>query len=465
MTPWAIRLTGAGSPTGSLAGPEECHLREPCCLYVRVLRDTDTTLEQDWRVPEHCWNNGISKDIWEARVEVPLGTCSVDLLSDLEFLVYKLPKTGWGMTRDEATVFIDRIRGGYLWASVPAEVFITSRTAPQARRDKTKTHEYRHQLTIQWLGAAQAWLQDLDLSAQKRCQKAEDPTTRGRGMIHRTDKYHAQQHSRVRERAPGQVPLLLVLPPRPGMPDDFHSAREPSEFEYDSEETDGAEDDIDGNKQEDDESASVCSDSTCQSSDHDTDRTRQTNTSNRNQRHNRGKHKEHRGRHPTNARKEENKCMGKVVLSLFRDSPKEGTLTYTDWRREVEEYLRKGYNDSNVKDAMLSSVEGQAYVNFRSCDEGRNCMPAQILKEMDSIYNVSVTFRDLNAQMCGLKQGMNEPIKAYYERMVDISVKLEQYHGDRFGPDELSLMKKDCFYVGLKEHNKYLVSYMKDRDQ
>ena len=114
---------------------------------------------------------------------------------------------------------------------------------------------------------------------------------------------------------------------------------------------------------------------------------------------------------------------------------------------------------------MLSSVEGQAYVNFHSCDEGRNSTPAQILKEMDSIYNVSVTFWDLNAQMCGLKQGMSEPIKAYYERMADISVKLEQYHGDRFGPGELSLMKKDCFYAGLKEHNKYLVSHMKDRDQ
>ena len=114
---------------------------------------------------------------------------------------------------------------------------------------------------------------------------------------------------------------------------------------------------------------------------------------------------------------------------------------------------------------MLSSVEGQAYVNFRSCDEGRNCTPAQILKEMDSIYNVSVTFWDLDAWMCGLKQGMNEPIKSYYERMADISIKLEQYHGDRFGPGELSLMKKDCFYVGLKEHNKYLVSDMKDCDQ
>ena len=197
----------------------------------------------------------------------------------------------------------------------------------------------------------------------------------------------------------------------------------------------------------------------------DTNQTQRTNMANHNQKHNQRKCKESRGCRPTNARKEENKRMGKVVLSLFRDSPKEGALTYTDWHREVEEYLRKGYDNNRVKDAMVSSVEGQTYVNFCSCDEGRNRTPAQILKEMDSIYNVSVTFWDLNARMCGLKQGMSEPIKAYYKRMADISVKLEQYHGDHFGPGELSLMKKDCFYAGLKEHNKYLVSHMKDRDQ
>ena len=31
--------------------------------------------------------------------------------------------------------------------------------------------------------------------------------------------------------------------------------------------------------------------------------------------------------------------------------------------------------------------------------------------------------------------------------MADISVKLEQYHGDHFGPGELSLMKKDCHVI------------------
>ena len=72
------------------------------------------------------------------------------------------------MTWAEAALFIDLIRGGYLWGGVLAKVFVASQTMPQARRDKTKTCEYRHQLTVEWLAAAQPRLQDLDLAAQKR---------------------------------------------------------------------------------------------------------------------------------------------------------------------------------------------------------------------------------------------------------------------------------------------------------
>ena len=276
------------------------------------------------------------------------------------------------------------------------------------------------------------------MAAQKCKELKENPVGRGKGMICRADKYLAQQHGKEPHWAPGLVPILPVLPERTATPDDYHSVQEPSEFKYDSEETNLEE--LEDDPEEDD--TSVGSDSTYKSSGHDTNQTRRTNIINRNHRRNQRKRKEHRGRRPTNAKREEDRHKGKVVLSLFRDSLKEGALTYTDWHREVEEYLRKGYDDNRVKDAMLSSVEGQAYVNFHSCDEGRNLTLAQILKEMDSIYNVSVTFRDLNAQMCRLKQGMNEPLKSYYERMADISIKLEQYHRDSFGPGEQGLMKK-----------------------
>ena len=391
------------------------------------------------------------------------GTFSVDLLSDTEFLLYRIPKTARGMSDREARYYADLIMGSYLWAGSPAIVFVTKRATQEARRDKAKTREYRRRITVQRLATAQARLKDLEMVAQKCQERAANLVGRGRGMIRRADKYLAQRHGKEPERIPGVVPVLPAFPDRAATPDDYHSAREPSESEYDTKETDPEEnrDDV----EEDDDNASVGSDTTSKSSGRDMDQTNRMTTANRTRRCNQRKRKEGRGRRPTNARKEDERRRGKVVLSLFQDSLKEGALTYTDWHHEVEEYIRKGYDDNRIKDAMLSSVEGQAYVNFHSCNEGRNRTPAQILKEMDSIYNVSVTFRDLNARMCGLKQGMNETIKTYYERMADISVKLEQYHGDRFGPGELKMMKKDCFYAGLKEHNKYLVSHMKDREQ
>ena len=136
---------------------------------------------------------------------------------------------------------------------------------------------------------------------------------------------------------------LPMFPDRTATPDDYHSTQEPSKFEYDSEETDPEEPEDDPEEEDD---TSVSSDLTYKSSGQDIDHTHRTNTTNQNQRHNQRKHKENRGQCPTNTKKEEDRHKGKVVLSLFRDSLKEGTLTYTDWHREVEEYLRKGYYDN-----------------------------------------------------------------------------------------------------------------------
>ena len=357
-----------GSPTGSCASLDEHSRQESNCLYVRVLRDSDVILEQDRKVPEYCWNAGISKDICEAQTRVVPGTFSVDLLSDTEFLVYHVPKMTRGMSDREAGCYADRIEGSYLWAGSPATVFVTKRTTQEARRDKAKTREYHRKITVRQLAASQARIKDLEMVTQKHQERSANMVARGRGMIHRADKYLAEWHGKEPEWILGNVPILSAISDRAATPDDYHSVREPSESEYDTEETDPKEDrdDVEG----DDDDVSVGSDPTFKSSGHDTDRTNRTTTANRTQRRNQRKRKEGRGRRPTNARKEDKRHKGKVVLSLFRDSPKRGALTYTDWHREVEEYIRKGYDDNRIKDAMLSSIEGQAYVNFRSCDGG-----------------------------------------------------------------------------------------------
>ena len=84
----------AGGQVRSPTSPDENSRWESCCLYIRVLRDSDVVLEQDRKVLDYCWNAGICKDICEAQTRVLPGTFSVDLLSDTEFLVFKLPKMG-----------------------------------------------------------------------------------------------------------------------------------------------------------------------------------------------------------------------------------------------------------------------------------------------------------------------------------------------------------------------------------
>ena len=201
-----------------------------------------------------------SVDICEARTGVVPGTFSIDLLSDMEFLVYMLPKTGHGMSDHESVRHADLNAGLYLWAGSPADIFVTQQTTQQVRRDKARTQEYCWRITVERMAAAQVRLQDLDLVAQKRKERALNPVGRGRGMIHGADKYLAQQHGREPEWVPGPAPTLPVFPDRAAMPDDYHSAREPSKFEYDTEETDpeGLED----GPEEDDDDTSVGSDST-----------------------------------------------------------------------------------------------------------------------------------------------------------------------------------------------------------
>ena len=49
----------------------------------------------------------------------------------------------------ESALFMDLIGGSYLWAGVPADVFVTPRTTQQVRRDKAKMHEYRHRIRVE----------------------------------------------------------------------------------------------------------------------------------------------------------------------------------------------------------------------------------------------------------------------------------------------------------------------------
>ena len=196
----------------------------------------------------------------------------------------------------------------------------------------------------------------------------------------------------------------------------------------------------------------------------DTDHTQHSDTKNRDHKCQKQKHQDQQEGRKTDAKKLKDWQSSQVLLPLFWESTEEGALTYADWRLEVEEYIMKGYSGPKIKDAMFTSLEGKAKRNYQACDEKGDLTPKKILEKMDMIYGTSTSFQDLHAKLCGLKQGLQESPKDYYEHMVDISVALKEYHGDWFQLGELAWMRKACFFAGLRENYKYLVSHLKDQE-
>ena len=180
-------------------------------------------------------------------------------------------------------------------------------------------------------------------------------------------------------------------------PDGNHSAREPLDFDNDTKE-----ELQDVESEEEPMVESDNSDTSSVRSGHTSLHSQCSTMENRDRKRTRGRLRATDSLRSTNAKKgikgqTPDGKKSKVVLSMLRDSQKEGALEYADWRAEVEEYIKKGYEDSKIKDAMLFSLEGKAHRNFWHCDEHGDLTPTEILKRMDMSYNASVDFRDLNA--------------------------------------------------------------------
>ena len=130
---------------------------------------------------------------------------------------------------------------------------------------------------------------------------------RGQAYTRRADRYLVQKVAGGLALEPSLHPL------RPATPEDYHSAREPSEFEDRSEESEGSGADSTG-----------YSSTTTMVSHRGTDRTQWGDTKNGDHGRQRQKHLDRRASRRTNTEKLKDQWSGRVVLPLFQESTKEG---------------------------------------------------------------------------------------------------------------------------------------------
>ena len=375
----------SASARSTPTAPEGIRAHERYCVLVRVIRDAPRLSQRDLLIPSHLWEELITKDICEARIGCPPDTFKVQLLSDTEFLLRKLPTNGPELSWQEANMVIRLVGGDYFWCGIPASVAPGHCTKNEAKHDLQETFAYRH-LRAEERTVISQYRKD----KKKKKPVINRPETPGRGwgMTRRSDKVAAKKI------IGGILPEPELLCTDAGPQEDVHSARENSDFEDQTEEE--LEELQESEVEEEEALESDHSEASSVLPSRASFRSRRSNTENRDKKRLKKRLKATNSLRATNARKgiwdDAAGKKGRVILSMFRDSKKEGALEYADWRGEVEEYIKKGYNSNKIKDAMFSSLEGKARQNFQHCDKRGDLTPTEILQKMDSSYNASVDF-------------------------------------------------------------------------
>ena len=378
--------TGCRTVPGRSAPNDGIRHRESYCLLVRVVKDALGLSEWDVWVPTHAWDENIAADICESRIGCPPGSYKVQLFSDTKFLLRKRPTSRPEMNWQDANAVIRLVHGEFLWCGVPVSLAAGHCTKKEAKYDLDATFAYQHTRAQERVALSK-------FRKDSKCSfiTPKEPLSHGRGMTRRANKHFAKKV------AGGPELERLALHAGARSPDRYHSAREPLDFDNDTEE-----ELQDVETEEEPMVESDNSDTSSVWSGHTSLRSQHSTTENKDRKRTRGRLRAMDSLQSMNAKKgikgrTPDRKKSKVVLSMFRDSQKEGALEYADWRAKVEEYIKKGYEDSKIKDAMLFSLEGKARQNFRHCDEHGDLTPTEILKRMDMSYNASVDFRDLNA--------------------------------------------------------------------
>ena len=113
----------------------------------------------------------------------------------------------------------------FLWCGVPVSLAARHRTKKEAKYDLDTTFAYWHTWTQERVA-----LTKFRKDSKRSVITPKEPLSRGRGMTCRTDKHFAKKVAG----GPGlERPALHAAA---GSPDGYHSAREPSDFDNDTEE-------------------------------------------------------------------------------------------------------------------------------------------------------------------------------------------------------------------------------------
>ena len=295
-----------------------------------------------------------------------------------------------GFSAEELQQIIERINGQYIWAGKNALVVGVAVMLAKSQHILAKARNFIRTQKLQKLATPSASPTPRDVRPS-----LTDALPRGRGKGRRADKHFikmvaANNLKNLQHKGNKQMQCLLHTAAGPSpMTSDAESREEPYKSTVDY----GVTTDVlpyEAYNSEEESDDVVAYDTETSHLMTVADRNRQWRKQQQCQdRHKKKKQREHRVRG--------------VTLPLFKNSTKEGTMTYIDWCNSVDELVQDKVGMECIKSLVLQSLEGPLKDMARLANKREKGTLADILLVLDKVYSRSVSYVHLQLELCNIQ--------------------------------------------------------------
>ena len=118
-----------------------------------------------------------------------------------------------------------------------------------------------------------------------------------------------------------------------------------------------------------------------------------------------------------------------------------------------------------IRDSVLCALEGHpCYTTKMVMDDGDGSLQS-IMEVLDSVYSGVTMYSTLMSKLNMIQQGNGEAAKDYYKWVVQLMVKLQEFHHFMFRPGDLEYHTKNAFFNGLHVEYQAMVVHKRDDPQ
>ena len=128
----------------------------------------------------------------------------------------------------------------------------------------------------------------------------------------------------------------------------------------------------------------------------------------------------------------------------------------------MDNLVWEGHPTALIQDSILSALQGRPrYVAKTAMDDGDGTLQC-IMTALDHMYGGATSYQQMMNKLNNMAQGQSEPVKDYYERVLQVRVKLQEFHAYMFRAGDLEQHTKEAFFNGRCPEYRAMVVHKQD---